>query len=133
MTDHSEPSPPSDVHLLLRTHAYQHWLSRELLPILRELQAPHSLSREQLGVTLAYLEVLWIEASRRFAEAEAAHAELDAASCQLEGTSASNGALRGVIRRYAEAVRGLHDCLARHVAELLVGCGDPLGRERMRP
>jgi hypothetical protein len=124
MTDHSDSSPACDVHLLLRAHAYQHWLSREVVPALRELEQPHSLPKEQLGVALAYLEVLWIEASRRAAETAAASAELDAASSKMDTTSDhSGGALCGMIRRYHEAVRALHDCLARHVAELLGGSG----------
>jgi hypothetical protein len=132
MTDHSEPSPPCDVHLLLRAHAYQHWLSREVVPVVRELQQPRSLPTEQLGVALAYLEVLWIEASRRAAETDAAYAELDACSSETDGASASgDGTLQGMIRRYHEAVRSLHDCIARRVSELLGGCSDPPTREQV--
>ena len=129
MTNHPESPPACDVHLLLRAHAYQRWLSRELMPFVRELEQPHSLPDEQLGVALAYLEVLWIEASRRAAETEAASAQLDAASAQLDAASSemdatarhSGRALCGMIRRYHEAVRALHNRLASHVAELLGG------------
>ena len=39
MTHDPEPSPPSDVCLLLRAHAEQRWLSLEVGPVLRQLRA----------------------------------------------------------------------------------------------
>ena len=78
MTHDSDLSPPSDVCLLLRAHAEQRWLSLEVTPVLRQLQQPDSLPEEQLGAALAYLEVLWIEASQRAAETDAAYAQLEA-------------------------------------------------------
>jgi hypothetical protein len=118
MTDPSDSSPPCDVHLLLRAHAQQHWLSREVVPVLRDLEQPDSLPEEQLGAALAYLEVLWIDASRRAAETDAASAELDAASTN------GGGALHAEVRRYHDAVRTLHDCIAGRVAKRLAGPGD---------
>ena len=78
MTHDQETSPPSDVCLLLRAHAEQRWLSLEVGPVLRQLQQRDWLPEEQLGAALAYLEVLWIEASQRAAETDAAYAELEA-------------------------------------------------------
>ena len=75
--DHQEISPPSDVCLLLRAHAEQRWLSLEVGPVLRQLQQRDGLPEEQLGAALAYLEVLWIEASQRAAETDAAYAQLE--------------------------------------------------------
>ena len=63
-------SPPSDICLLLRAHAEQRWLCHEVLPVLRQLERGDSLPEEQLGAALAYLEVLWIEASQRAAETD---------------------------------------------------------------
>ena len=65
-------SPTSDISLLLRAHAEQRWLSHEVLPVLRQLEQRDCLPEEQLGAALAYLEVLWIEASQRAAETDAA-------------------------------------------------------------
>jgi hypothetical protein len=113
MTQTSDLSPPSDVCLLLRAHAEQRWLSREVVPVLRELEQRDSLSEEQLGAALAYLEVIWIEASLRAAETDATYAELDASS--------PNGdrALPGKARRYHAAVHSLREIIARQVAQLL--------------
>jgi hypothetical protein len=124
MTNHSDPSPPSDVCLLLRAHAEQRWLCHEIVPVLRQLEQRDSLPEEQSGAALAYLEVLWIEAAGRAAETDAAYAELDAAS--------SNGdrALSGKARGYHRAVRTLRDAVARHVAQLVAVPSDTLTRER---
>jgi hypothetical protein len=122
MTDHSDYSPPCDLHLLLRAHAHQHWLKREVVPVLHQLRQPDSLPEEQLGAARAYLEVLWIEASRRAAETDAACAELDASSAGVHGE------LQGMVRRYHEAVRSLHDRIARHVADLVASPSDAFTR-----
>ena len=116
MTAHSALSPPTDVHLLLRTHAQQHWLSREVIPVVRQLEE-RDLPEEQLGAAHAYLEVLWIEASRRAAAADAARAQLDAA-----GTAAEEP-LPGKVRRYHLAVRNMHESLSRHITRLLATAG----------
>ena len=112
MTAHSALSPPTDVHLLLRSHAQQHWLSREVIPVLRQLEK-RDLPEEQLGAAYAYLEVLWIEASRRAAETDAACAQLDAACTDAEEP------LREKVRRYHLAVRNMHESLSRHITKLL--------------
>src|SRR4030088_1945519 len=69
-------SPTSDICLLLRPHAAQRWLCHEVLPVLRQLEQREALPEEQLGAALAYLEVLWIEASQRAGETDAAYVEL---------------------------------------------------------
>jgi len=79
MYDYSDSSPPSDVCLLLRAHAEQLWLTREIVPVLRQLQSPGGLPEEQLGAALAYLEVAWVEATRLAAETNSAFAALEAA------------------------------------------------------
>src|SRR2546423_1828532 len=77
-------SPTSDISLLLRAHAEQRWLSHEVLPVLRQLEQRDCLPEEQLGAALAYLEVLWIEASQRAAETDAAYSELQGSSLYAE-------------------------------------------------
>jgi hypothetical protein len=118
MTNHSNPSPLSDVCLLLRAHAEQSWLSHEMVPLLRELEQRNALPEEQLGAALAYLEVLWVEASQRAAETEAAHADLEAIDATGER------ALSGEARGYHAAVCALRDAVARHVAQLLAVPGE---------
>jgi hypothetical protein len=113
MHDPIRPFPTSDICLLLRAYAEQRWLSHELVPVLRELEQLPTLAEEQLGAALAYLEVLWIEASQRAAETDAAYAVLQAASLYETpplGRKASS---------YHDAVLKLREALARHVAALL--------------
>jgi hypothetical protein len=113
MTNHSHPSPLSDVCLLLRAHAEHSWLNHEVMPVVRELQQRDSLPEEHLGAAMAYLEVLWIEASQRAAETEAAHADLEVID------AAGERALSGKARGYHAAVRNVRSHLARVVAQLL--------------
>src|SRR5271163_4248519 len=103
MTRSSKPNPLSDVCLLLRAHAEQRWLSRELVPVLRQLEHRESLPQEQLGAALAYLEVLWAEASQRAAETETAAADFDAID------TGGERALSGEARSYHAAVCALRD------------------------
>jgi hypothetical protein len=134
-----DPSPPSDVCLLLRAHAEQRWLSLEVNPVLRQLQQRDFLPEEQLGAALAYLEVLWIDASQRAAETDAAFAQLDA--CER---AATNGAARpqpgashadrdrtlhSKARRYHVAVLTLRDVIARQVLTLIATPSDIAARE----
>lgn len=112
MSHHPDTSPPADVCLLLRTHAEQRWLSREILPVLRQLRAPGALPEEQLGAALAYLEVIWLEALRLAAETDAAFADLDAAPPGAEETLPSKA------RSYHAAVRTLRNAVAAHVSAL---------------
>jgi hypothetical protein len=118
MTPNSDPSPPSDVCLLLRAHAEQRWLSREVVPVLRELEQRDSLPEEQLGAALAYLEVIWIEAARRAAETDATYAELDA-TCARLACAEEDKLLPGRALHYHAAVRNLRELIAHHVARLM--------------
>jgi hypothetical protein len=113
LTDHSDHLPPSDVCLLLRAHAEQHWLTREVKPLLRELTEGTKAPNEDAGAALAYLEVLWIEACRRAAETDAAFAELDAAS--------ADGSLHDQARGYRSAVYALRSSVGAEVTRLIEG------------
>jgi hypothetical protein len=131
MTQDQEISPPSDVCLLLRAHAEQHWLSHEVGPVLRQLRLRDELPEEQLGAALAYLEVLWIEASQRAAETDAAYAEFEASERAARAdeahaaepevaTRATGGwTLPSKARRYRVAVLTLRDVFGRQVAAML--------------
>ncbi len=113
MPHHPDQSPPSDVCLLLRAYAEQRWLSREVVPVLRQLEAPDELPEEQLGAALAYLEVTWLEAARHATETDAAFAALQDAAPDAEE------ALPSKARRYHAAVRFLREACGRHVSRLL--------------
>jgi hypothetical protein len=106
-------SPTSDICLLLRAHAEQRWLSHEVVPVLRQLEQREDLPEEQLGAALAYLEVLWIEASQRAAETDAAYVELQVSS--LYGEPPLHSKARG----YHTAVVRLREAIARHVVSLV--------------
>jgi hypothetical protein len=112
MSHLSEPSPPSDVCLLLRAHAEQRWLSREVIPVLRQVETPDSLPEEQVGAALAYLEVIWIEAQQRAQETENSHAA-------LREHRSEDSVLPEKAYRYHRAVRQLREVVARRVAPLL--------------
>jgi len=116
MSAHFDPTPPAapapDVALLLRAHSEQHWLSRELVPVLRQLEHPQLLPDEQLGAALAYLEVIWIEAAKRAFETDSERQRLDR-------VGPTDRALGRRARRYHAAVRTLRDVAARRVAALI--------------
>ena len=85
MSDHtvSDPpatSPPPDVSLLLRAHAERRWLSREVIPVMRQIETCDGLPDEQLPAALAYLEVIWAEALGRARETDAERRRLDNAN-----------------------------------------------------
>jgi hypothetical protein len=113
MAETHDQSPPSDVCLLLRSHAEARWLSHEVVPLLCELEQEDLLSEDQLAAALAYLEVQWIEARGRALETEATRAELDPVAIDDED------ALHGWARRYHRAVSRLRDTVARRVAPLV--------------
>src|SRR6202035_4768886 len=71
-------SPPPDVSLLLRAHAERRWLSREVVPVLRQIETSSDLPDEQLPAAVAYLEVIWAEALSRAHETDAERRRLDA-------------------------------------------------------
>src|ERR1700716_3192502 len=101
-------SPTSDICLLLRAHAEQRWLCHEVLPVVRQLEQSDLLPEEQLGAALAYLEVLWIEASQRAAETDTAYAELQACAAHADPR------LHAKARSYHAAVLNLRKAIARH-------------------
>jgi hypothetical protein len=116
----TEPSPAPDVVLLLRAHAEQLWLSREVISVLRQLEARESsLPEEQSGAALAYLEVVWTEALKRAQETDAAHVQLD-----LAGDEGPHGELVARARRYHASVRNLREAVARRVQRLLAAAPD---------
>ena len=143
MTHDFDLSPPSDVCLLLRAHAERRWLSLEVSPVLRQLQQPDSIPEEQLGAALAYLEVLWIEASQHAAETDAAFAELETACAATRQTLASEDAaytpeatlhdgakaLPDKARNYHAAVLRFRDVIARQVAALIATPSDDVAWE----
>lgn len=121
--DQDQSNPPSDVCLLLRTYAEQRWLSREVVPVLRQLETPDTLPEEQLGAALAYLEVTWLEAARHAAETDAALADLETTRLTAEE------ALPSKARRYHAAVRFLRETVGRHVDAFIAA---PCNTERAR-
>jgi hypothetical protein len=100
-----------DICLLLRAHCEQRWLIYELVPLVRQLEQ-RSLPDEQLGLALAYLEALWIEAGGRAAETDALYAK-------LQTPAIDDVSLHEKARRYHTAVRRLRDALERRIDALL--------------
>ncbi len=135
-----EPSRLSpDVTLLLRTHSEQRWLSREVIPVVRQLETRERLPEEQLPAAAAYLEVIWADAAARARETDAALLQLEAldptekegpgSPYEKEGPgSPSWSRLRHPLaphplparaRRYHAAVQGLREAVARRVTPLI--------------
>jgi hypothetical protein len=98
---------------MLRVDAERRWLSREVIPVLRQLRDPDELPEEQLGAALAYLEVTWLEARRLATETDATLAEMDAAP------RSSEEALPSKARRYHASVHTLRDAVERNVQALM--------------
>jgi hypothetical protein len=127
-------SPP-DVALLLRAHSEQRWLSREVVPVVCQIETRERLPEEQLPAALAYLEVAWAEAAGLARAADAARCRLDTmdvieqARPARPGPSACGqpthplgGALQPLptkARRYHASVRALREAVARRVATLI--------------
>lgn len=119
----------SDVDLLLRAHAELRCLSREVLPVLREIEAPSDLPDDQIGAALTYLELSWLEARRHAAETDSARLALydaaDRESAAKGDAEQSMGALGGGsflsdnACRYSAAVRRLRSSVAARVEQLL--------------
>jgi hypothetical protein len=140
-----------EVSLLLRAHSEQHWLSREVVPVVRqiatcegssgatrkgssevearlELEAQcelEALPEEQLPAALAYLEVVWSEAVRRAGDTDKALTCLDLTLPAAESPECL--ALAARARRYRAAVLVLREALARRVAALLSEFLQPVG------
>jgi hypothetical protein len=108
----TSPSPPPDVSLLLRAHSEQRWLSREVIPVVRQIERPEQLPDEQVPAATAYLEVIWAAALARARET-------DAALRQLEELDPAFEPLPTRARRYHTAVRALRQAVARRVTPLI--------------
>jgi hypothetical protein len=107
-----EASLPSDIHLLLRADAEQHWLNREVIPVLRDIEADGQLPEEEVSAALAYLEAMWDEATLRAQETDAAHNH-------LRSREQENATLRGPASRYHAAVRVLRAIVAKRVTRFV--------------
>ena len=144
---------PPDVTLLLRAHSEQRWLSREVIPVVRQLETGERLPEEQLPAAHAYLEVVWVEAVGLAREADAALRRLDAldavtpaaAEPKLAATTPPCGALRAAVARrvvvlvaapvdYAAGLGRLDaaDC-ARLIGRSASRCARLLGQQRLQP
>jgi hypothetical protein len=120
---HSLPATPPEVSLLLRAHAEQRWLSREVAPVAQQIQTgrcPRTGARlpaEQLPAALAYLEVAWLQAAQRAGESDGALTCLD---LSLPGASSPEAqALATRARRYHATVLTLRASLSQRVALLV--------------
>jgi hypothetical protein len=107
----SDPHPP-DICLLLRIHAEQRWLISEIVPLLRQLEAPDGVDEDEAGPAMAYLEVIWLEAGRRAADTDTAFIELD------PDDGHCSPVLYEKACRYHAAVRRLRGTIDRRVREL---------------
>jgi hypothetical protein len=134
MIDNPDRTPPADVCAVLRAHAEQRWLTREVAPLLSELGRAGSMADEERGPALAYLEAVWIEACRRALQT-------DAALARLASPGEAKGALHAQACRYHRAVHalrlGLVDRVAAVIATAEIGLsGEPtadvLSREAAR-
>lgn len=105
------PDPPPDVALLLRAHSEQLWLSREVIPVVRQIETGERLPEEQFPAAAAYLEVIWAEAVGLAREAEAALRRLDALDL-------ADRPLPARARRYHVSVRVLREAVALRVMVL---------------
>jgi hypothetical protein len=117
-------APPADVGLMLRAHAELRCLSREVIPVLREVETRDELPEEQLGAAMAYLEVIWIEARRRAAETDCAHRGLAVPSPPsfAEERAGSQSELHDRACRYYDAVKALREAVSRRIALALETC-----------
>jgi hypothetical protein len=112
MAHHPITSHPPDICLILRAHAEQLWLISEVLPTVRQLEQHGLLPENQVGAALAYLELLWLDASGRAADTDAARAALDRAAAVRDRILCEKA------RRYHAAVRRLRSAVAGRVAAL---------------
>ncbi|HEY3830221.1 MAG TPA: hypothetical protein VGL57_13595 [Solirubrobacteraceae bacterium] len=108
------PRPPADVSLLLRAHAERRWLSREVVPVVRQIETTDGLPQEQLPAAVAYLEVIWAEALGRARETET-----EAERLRLDVRALAEQPLLARAHRYHTTVRTLREVVTRRVAELL--------------
>lgn len=128
---------------MLRAHSEQHWLSREVVPVVRQIATREgsseveaklklraqcereALPEEQLPAALAYLEVVWDEAVRRAGDTDKALTCLDLTLPVAQSPECL--ALAARARRYRAAVLVLREAVARRVAALLSEFLQPVG------
>ena len=108
----SSSNDPADVCLMLRARAEELWLRGQVLPVVRELEPPRTVAEEIVGAALAYLEVLWVDASARAAETDAALRTLLAQDARGEEL------LYNEARRLHAAVRAQRSAVERRVRRL---------------
>jgi hypothetical protein len=96
---------------MLRAHAEQGWLEREVLPVVLELHAMDLVPEYEQAPALAYLEAVWSEAKCRAAATDTSDARLQPVYRGSE--------LLGRAHRYHSCVRDLREKLAAHVDSLL--------------
>jgi hypothetical protein len=113
---------PADVDLMLRAHAETRCLSREVIPVLRQIETGNGLPQEQYGAAMAYLEVTWLAARRCAQESDAAHGQLCALPSDGTGARSDRDELRGGACRYYESVKELRGVVQRRVSMLLDAC-----------
>jgi hypothetical protein len=117
--------------LMLRAHAEQLWLSREVIPVIRQIETSDHLPEEQMPAAVAYLEVIWIESMSRARETETSR-------LRLEELHESHRALGLKASRYHSIVRVLREAVARRVAPLIAApaetgaAGRPVLRDLIR-
>jgi hypothetical protein len=127
MTDRSDNSYPSDICLMLRAHGEQLWLASQVMPVLRQVEAPGSTSEEEIGAALAYLEVIWIGATTRAAETDAALATLLASDADRQR------AFHAEALDYHAAVKALREGLAPKVAALITPAPEGMREDPFLP
>ncbi|MHB1538068.1 MAG: hypothetical protein ACYCUM_06220 [Solirubrobacteraceae bacterium] len=123
-----ESSPDPAVCLILRADAEMRWLSREVIPVLRDAERGGGRRPEHgRAAAIAYLEVLWTHAQRHAAATELAFVE--ALNERGEGLAADP--LERRAREHHEAALTLRERAWRRVEPLLAGAADvrtPLAR-----
>jgi hypothetical protein len=107
---------PSDIVLLLRADAEQRWLNREVIPVLRQIEAREP-PCDQAGAALAYLEGSWNEAMLRARQTDAAH--------DLSARADRKTRLGEDAERYHTAVRALRGIVADRVGAHVDPAGSP--------
>jgi hypothetical protein len=108
MCNSFESPLPSDIRLLLRADAERHWLHREVIPVLEQVETHGEIPEEQVGAALAYLEAMWNEATVRARRTDAAHTDLCSHEESCDG-------LADPASRYHAAVRVLRGIIAERV------------------
>ncbi|HXB64664.1 MAG TPA: hypothetical protein VNV42_07290 [Solirubrobacteraceae bacterium] len=122
--------PPADIALLLRSHSEQRWLSREVIPVVRQIETGERLPEEQLPAAIAYLEVIWAEATALARAADTALGALEELGQERDEERGDRSRetlacgehfrfgqqLAARARRYHAAVRALRAVLTRRVA-----------------